>query len=184
MERRLNPDDDGNLSFQASERSMRFPVSGHRPLLPLMTLVLASCGDSLFPSVGDPSGIDGIFALVEVNGAPPPATSAVDGGETDFQLLADTLILHDRTWARITWTRRGPLPIDRTGTVRGRSDGFVTREGASCFVLDFTCNDTGSCLPPDRFERRGGSLFIERGFALGFENLRYERATPSGNDGP
>lgn len=121
--------------------------------------------------------------LVEVNGAPPPAASTVDGGDADFQLLADTLILHDRTWARITWTRRGPLPIDQTGTVRRRSDGFLTHEGAARFVLDFTCDDTGSCVPPDRFERRGSSLIIERLFHPPFQNLRYEPAMPSGNDG-
>lgn len=107
-------------------------------------ILAAACDDD----VTGPSFTPQVIALSAVDGTPPPATVEEAPGYLRTW-IADTIRIEaDGRWTRrqileFTTPTAGPTALDWA------SDGTVERfEGE--LVLSFECNDTASCVAPDR----------------------------------
>lgn len=115
---------------------------------------LAGCGDAAGPESVE------VYALVEVAGAPLPATiEEAPGFVRTF--VSDVIRIHgDGRWDRVQELRyRQPDREEREWT--SRSEGTTTPFGGGV-VLSYRCNDTASCVAPDRLRFVPGGAVIER----------------------
>jgi hypothetical protein len=125
-----------------------------------------ACGDG----IAEPEGGQ-VVALATVDGEALPVTSEPAPGFVRTW-VADTI----RLGANGLWSRRQILEFVNPGeapeTMDWSSDGTVERfEGE--IVLAFECNDTGSCVAPDRLIPEEGGYRIERSTQVGVEVFRY-----------
>lgn len=140
-----------------------------------VAVVLTGCGDPVTGPVGGE-----VIALETVDGQPLPAT--VDEGLGRLLVYrADTIHLgeNDR-WARRTVTDL-TRPTMGTQTLDYRQEGTVEWFGGE-IVLSYECNDTGSCIAPDRLIPEQGSYRME--VRVGPEAVRVLRFRPVTGGGP
>lgn len=135
-----------------------------------MSGLLAACDEDIVGPVGGE-----VVALVSVDGAALPA-SIDEGSGTVRRILADTIHLggNDR------WSRRQVQSLDRPDEpvreLDWSSDGTVERfEGQ--LVLSYVCNDTASCVAPDRLTPVSGGYEITYPRGEGTLVFRYEVVT-------
>jgi hypothetical protein len=136
---------------------------------------LVGCGESTAPE-GD---LVEVYELVEVAGEPVPATIEEEGGASRTYVSDVIRIYDDESWDRIQELRfqlAGAAEQELTWT----GEGTVVRDGDGA-VLSYECNDTASCVAPDRlrFLPDGGAV-IERPLAPDSALVwRYRRVGPS-----
>ncbi len=127
-----------------------------------------ACGDD---GITEPEGGQ-VIALATIGGEALPVTLEPAPGFARTW-VADTIHLG----ANDLWSRRQILEVVNPGealeTQDWSSDGRVERfEGE--IILDFVCNDTGSCIAPDRLiPEEGGGYRIERPWGDGVQVFRY-----------
>jgi hypothetical protein len=140
-------------------------------LIALAPLSIA-CGEG----VTEPEGGQ-IVALTTIGGQDLPATLEPTPGYLRTW-VADTI----RLGANGLWSRRQIMeygnPVEEPERVDWSSNGKLERAGSE-IVLDFVCNDTASCIAPDRLIPEDGGYRIERPIGEGLEVFRY-RITDGG----
>jgi hypothetical protein len=147
------------------EDGMRGRTFGWAVATALAPLAIA-CGDG----ITEPEGGQ-VIALATIGGQALPVTLEPAPGYARTW-VADTIHLG----ANDLWSRRQILEVVNPGealeTMDWSSDGSVERfEGE--IVLAFECNDTGSCIAPDRLIPEEGGYRIERSTEVGVQIFRY-----------
>jgi len=150
------------------------PLLRSAAALGLAASLVGACTGSIVGPVGDPSGIVGTFVLTSVDGGRPiPAVAMLGGLPLGVELKADTLVLDDRTWSRVTHRRTGELDTGPYSDQRAASGGFLLRRDDGRFLLAFECDDTGDCISAEVFEQRGDTIVIDQSADLLFRDLRF-----------
>ncbi len=99
------------------------------------------------------------WELVEVDGQPLPATLELAPGSVRSYIRDEIRIDEDGGWERTT-VEEITLPGEPVRRVELDRRGTILSEG-SALILDFVCNDTAVCVPPDRLRVDGSEAFIE-----------------------
>jgi hypothetical protein len=140
-----------------------------RPLLALVLLTLASCGEDILGPLNDT-----VYVLRSVDGEALPATVAGEPGGLAWVVTADTLWFESgSTWRRHSIQHREagvggePLDVKTSGTAVRGEDGSL--------ILSFDCHDT-DCIAPDRLGQTEtglemGETYLHGGTSLVFEPI-------------
>lgn len=124
-----------------------------RRAVPLLFLGLMACDEATGPEAFE------VYELVEVAGEPLPATIEWSPGFSQTYVSDVIRIFEDDRWDRVQTLRFGQG--DREEDLISASEGTLIPDGDGA-VLHYECNDTGTCVAPDRLRFVEGGAVIER----------------------
>lgn len=120
-------------------------------------LFLVGCDTGTFPGLPD---VEQILVLEEVGGESLPATVEEAPGYIRVYRQDVIRLLDNDTWER-TQVQDFTYPGSDTQALTLESDGHIERVGDE-LVLAFVCNDTASCVAPERLVPAGDGYVIQR----------------------
>ncbi len=122
----------------------------------LLVSGLVACGESTGPAGESVE----VYQLVELAGEPLPATIEEAPGSLRTWVSDVIRIYEDERWDRVQELRFQPVGGE-VQELNWTSEGTVIRDGDGA-LLSYECNDTGSCVAPDRLRFIPGGAVIER----------------------
>lgn len=117
---------------------------------------IVACGESTSPT----GELAGVYRLVEVAGDPLPATIEEAPGFLRTWVSDVIVIYDDERWERTQELRFQPAGGEEQ-ELNWITEGSLVREGDGA-VLSYECNDTATCVAPDRLRFVPEGALIER----------------------